>query len=95
VLVEHPCPRTIDEPIRVLGLDGEDWMLVGTVGMIVYVLATAFAGLAAGMLTVFGVRLAKRGQPPGALRHAFWLLGFPLPGWPLAPPSEGRRYSPW
>ena len=44
---------------------------------------------------MIAVRVAKRGRPPGALRHAFWLLGFPLPGWPQAPAAQGQRYSPW
>jgi len=94
-MLEHPCPQTVDEPIRVLGLDGEDWTLIGSLAVVVYVLSTPFAGVAAGVFGMIGIRLAKRGRPPGALRHALWLLGFPLPGWPLAPPPHGRRYSPW
>ena len=94
-MLEHQCPRTVDEPIRVLGLDGEDWALIGSLAVIVYVLSTPFAGVAAGVFQMIAIRLAKRGRPPGALRHAFWLLGFPLPGWPQAPPAEGQRYSPW
>lgn len=94
-MLEHPCPQTVDEPIRVLGLDGEDWMLLGSVAVVVYVLTTPIAGVAAGVFTVIGIRVAKRGRPPGALRHALWLLGIRLPGWPESPPAEGRRYSPW
>lgn len=94
-MLEHPCPRTVDEPIRVLGLDGEDWTLIGTFAVIVYVMATPFAGVAAGVFAMIGIRVAKRGRPPGALRHALWLLGFPLPEWPQAPPAQGQRYSPW
>ena len=73
----------------------EDWALIGSLAVIVYVLSTPFAGVAAGVFQMIAVRLAKRGRPPGALRHAFWLLGFPLPGWPQAPAAEGQRYSPW
>ena len=78
-----------------LGLDGEDWALISSLAVIIYVLSTPFAGVAAGVFQMIAIRLAKRGRPPGALRHAFWLLGFRLPGWPQAPAAQGQRYSPW
>lgn len=91
----HPCPRTVDEPIRVLGLDGEDWIVV--VGPILFVyLAWSLLPAAIMGAGAFGmVRLLKRGKPRGALMHALWALGMPLPGWPPAPPADGRTYSPW
>ncbi|MFQ5945144.1 MAG: type IV conjugative transfer system protein TraL [Anaerolineae bacterium] len=94
-MLSHPCPRTIDEPIRILGLDGEDWLVLGCLFIAVYAMLTALIGLAAAGLGAIVLRTAKRGRPPGALRQGLWELGVPLPGWPAAPPPEGQRYSPW
>src|SRR5439155_1016636 len=58
-------------------------------------LGTVWGYLSGPVGKVIAIGLAKRGRPPGALRHAFWLLGFPLPGWPQAPAAQGQRYSPW
>jgi hypothetical protein len=94
-VLASPCPRTIDEPIRVLGLDREDWALAGGATLLVYLVTNAPLGAAALILSVLCLRLAKRGQPPGALIHAAWLLGMSVPGWPPAPPPQGQAYSAW
>lgn len=89
------CPRTIDEPIRIFGLDGEDWALAGGLTGAVYALGNAYYAAAALLTSLVGLRIAKRGQPPGALLHAAWLLGARIPGWPPGPPDAGQRYSAW
>lgn len=94
-MLTSSCPRTIDEPVRLLGLDNEDWAVVGILGLLVYLMTTATIGALVIALLVVGVRLIKRGQPPGAMLHTLWLLGMPVRGWPAAPPPDGRRYSPW
>ena len=91
----HPCPRTIDEPIRVLNLDAEDWLTVGGAGLVVYAFTTPLTAVIVGVLGVVALRAAKRGQPPGAMLHMLWRLGVPIPGWTMSPPPEGARYSPW
>lgn len=89
------CPRTIDEPVQVLGLDGEDWVLAGGVTGMAYALTTAYWAAAVLVVSLAVLRLVKRGQPPGALLHTAWLLGVRIPGWPPGPPPEGQRYSAW
>ncbi len=94
-MLKHSCSQTIDEPVRILGLETEDWGIMMLVWIPGELLAPAYVALAIAIAAALVIRVAKRGQPNGALIHAWWALAFRLPGWPPSPPAEGRRYSPW
>ena len=87
------CPKNLDEPVLILGLELEDiavTVLVLTIASTVWALLPSM-GIA--VLAGYGIRRLKRGQPPGALMHACHRLELvPTPGVirPRAP-----RHSPW
>jgi hypothetical protein len=87
------CPRTIDRPLLILGLEGEDvavLMLLCGVPAILFSPMVPVLGLLAGwpLLARF-----KRGKPQGHVLHVLYRWGVPLKG--LLPPGEGLRYSPY
>ncbi len=66
-----PCPRTLDRPIVIFGLEPEEFVLVGLVaGAILFVIDAVPAVLAGAGLWA-GLSRAKAGKPPG---HLFELL---------------------
>ncbi len=91
----RPCSRVMDEPLRVLGADDEEW----AVGVIVFtmlpLLGSSLGGLLGAGLAMGVLRSAKRGQPSGVVVHRFWTLGMRMGPWPSAPTLQGSRYSPW
>lgn len=94
--MSRPCSRIMDEPVRVLGLDDEDWGVGTTLFVMLHLFGWTFSGLAAAAVSVGVLRVVKRGQPPGMVLHRLWSLGLPLVrGVPPAPPPGGQRYSPW
>jgi hypothetical protein len=88
-----PCPKNLDEPVLVLGLELEDLAVM----MLTLILASTVLAFLPSVLVVglagCGLWRGKRGQAPGALIHACHRLELlPIPGVirPRAP-----RYSPW
>ena len=89
----RPCPRTIDKPLLILGLEGEDIaLLMLCFGIPAILISPAiplvFIFVAWPLLVMF-----KRGKPEGYVLHAAYRLGVPLKG--LLPPGDNVQYSPW
>ncbi len=88
-----PCPMVLDEPVKILGLEPEDFTVVAALPL---VLAFFFDALASfGLTFLLGAMLyfAKRGKPPGALLHTLHALELTrIPG--LLGPKR-QRYSAW
>ncbi len=86
------CPRTIDTPILLFGLEIED---VGLLALIVGVGGLLIGPMIHGVIAFVGwVALVwfKRDKPQGYLLHRMYSKGFDLPG--LLPPLLKRtQYS--
>lgn len=88
-----PCPQTLDEPVKVFGLEPEDFAVMLAVpaaaSLAIDVLLSCGCGVLVGLVMYFG----KRGRPPGALLHMLHDYGIvQLPG--ILPATE-QTYSPW
>jgi hypothetical protein len=88
-----PCPRNLDEPVLVLGLELEDLAAIMLTLILASTMLALIPSIAVAGLAGYGLWRGKRGQPPGALIHACHRLELlPIPGVlrPRAP-----RHSPW
>jgi hypothetical protein len=87
------CPRTIDKPLLILGLEGEDIAVLMLFFGIPAILVSPAIPL--GLILVAWPCLAcfKRGKPEGYVLHVFYRAGLPLKG--LLPPGERVIYSPY
>jgi len=87
------CPRHLDEPVTILGLEPEDYGLVMLSLIMASLLVSALLAFACGAAVAGLCGAAKRGRPPGALIHTLhhWDL-VPIPG---VLRLHGQRYSPW
>jgi hypothetical protein len=87
----RPCPRTIDRPLLILGLEGEDIALL----MLAFGIPAILISPAAPLMLLFAAWPAlvffKRGKPEGYVLHALYRAGVPLSG--LLPPGEGHVYA--
>lgn len=88
----RPCPRTIDKPLLILGLEGEDIGVLMLVFGIPAILVSPAIPLALIFFAWPGLVMLKRGQPEGYVLHLLYKFGVPLQG--LLPPGE-RQYSPF
>lgn len=61
------CPRTLDRPIVVFGLEPEELVLVGLVSGAVLFLVDAIPAVLGGALLWGGLSRLKAGRPPGYL----------------------------
>ena len=85
------CSKTIDKPLLILGLEGEDVaVLMFVFGipaiMISPVIPLMLIFVAWPLLVAF-----KRGKPQGYVLHALYRRGMPFKG--LLPPGNDVRYS--
>ena len=88
-----PCPLVLDEPVKIFGLEPDDFAIVAGLPL---VLAFFFDALASfGLTALLGAALyfAKRGRPPGALLHT--LHGLELTHMPGILGPKPQRYSAW
>ncbi len=88
----RPCPKTIDKPLLILGLEGEDiaaLMLCCGIPAILISPAIPLMIIFVAWPLLVGF---KRGKPEGFVLHAAYRMGLPLKG--LLPPGEGICYSP-
>lgn len=85
------CSRTLDKPLLILGLEGED---VAVLMMLFGVPAVLFSPMIPVMLFFGawpGLVAFKRGKPEGYVLHFLYKWGVPLQG--LLPPGEKIRYG--
>ena len=66
-----PCPRTLDRPIMIFGLEPEDLVLVGLVAGIILFVIDAVPAVGVGAFLWIGLSRLKAGKPPG---HVYELL---------------------
>lgn len=87
------CPRTIDKPLLILGLEGEDIALL----MFLFGVPAALFHPTIPVLLFMGawpcLAWAKRGKPEGWVLHIIYYLGVPLKG--LLPPEDRAKFSPF
>lgn len=92
----RPCPRTVDAPIRILGLEWDDWAVVSTVIMFILLAWTPAVAVVVAPPVILGLRAVKKGQPPGIMVHRLWAWGIVrLHGFPPPPDRNGSLWSPW
>ena len=88
--MNHKCPRTLDKPILLLGLEMEDLgvlILLGGGGGVL------FGPVIPGIMTIVGWAMIwrfKRDKPSGYLLHWLYMHGSQLPG--LIPSPKKVRY---
>jgi hypothetical protein len=89
------CPRTLDRPILVFGLEPEDLAGVGMVSIFILLAVDAVPAVIAGAVLWIGLAKAKSGRPPGFLYEALYRAGLAHRGpvWLRAPHllRPGRR----
>lgn len=92
----RPCPRMVDAPIRILGLEWDDWAVVSIVIMFFLLAWTPAVAVAVAPPVILGLRALKKGQPPGIIVHRLWTWGLVrLKGFPPPPDHHGSLWSPW
>lgn len=67
----RPCPRTLDAPITILGVEPGEFVLTGAAAAVVMFLVDPVPAVALGVGTAFLLHRLKAGKPPG---HLFLLL---------------------
>jgi len=83
----------LDEPVKIFGLEPEDFAVVAAMPLVLAFLFDALVSF--GLAGILGGALyfAKRGRPPGALLHTLHSLELTrIPG--LLGPKR-QRYSAW
>ena len=73
------CPRTLDRPIVIFGLEPEDLVLVGLVAGVILFTVDPVPAVLTGALLGVGLSRLKAGKPPGylyELLHRFNLIRF-------------------
>jgi type IV secretory pathway TrbD component len=99
-LYRRPCPRTLDRPIQVFGLEPEDLVGIGLASIALLFLADGVIAVGAGLALWITLLRLKAGKPPGhlyglAYRHGLADL---LPAALRAPqvlPRRVTRLSPF
>jgi len=87
------CPVVLDEPVKICGLEPEDFALVGVTPLLASLVLDALGSFGCGAAVGLAFYFAKRGKPPGALLHALHRFELTrLPG--LLRPTQ-QRYSAW
>lgn len=70
-----PCPRTLDRPIVIFGLEPEEFVMVGVVSGAILFLVDAIPAVLAGAALWLGLARVKAGKPPGHLFELFYRSG--------------------
>ena len=90
--MERKCPRTLDKPILLFGLEVEDigllFLITGIGSLLIGPMISGVIGMLGGIVLL---RL-KRDKPSGYVLHWLYARGFQLPG--LIPsPSKIKYYG--
>ena len=88
------CPRNIDKPVTLLGLELEDMATVVALIGILRALSNIFIAIAIAVVGGIILKRAKRGKPKAHIQHLFYKMGVTLPGF-LPPTRRVKIYSPW
>ena len=90
--MNRKCPRTLDKPLLLFGLEVEDIGILFAVGGLGCIL---FNPMIPGLMTIAGwifLMQFKKGKPAGYLIHWFYAQGIEFPG--LIPPvKKVTQYS--
>ena len=70
-----PCPRTLDRPIVIFGLEPEELVTVGLVAGAILFLVDAIPAVAVGAGLWLGLSKIKAGKPPGHLYELLYRSG--------------------
>jgi hypothetical protein len=84
------CPKTMDKPILIFGLEPEDIAALGLMGGLLSLFNTLVSGAVFFGGWIFLV-FAKRDKPAGYVIHLLYKMGVNFPGL-LSP--QIKRYSP-
>ena len=86
------CPRNIDKPLLLFGLEPEDvGFLVGVSGLLILFSDTFYAGIVFFGGWVF-LKAFKQNKPQGYIAHLFYKHGLTLKGL-IEPVKKVSRYS--
>jgi hypothetical protein len=88
-----PCPNVLDETVKVLGLEIEDFGMVAASPLVLGFVFDAVASFGLAFLLGVALYLSKRGRPPGAVLHT--LHGLELTRLPGILGPRWQRYSAW
>ncbi len=69
------CPRTLDRPIVIFGLEPEDLVMVGLVSGVILFVIDAIPAVLAGALLWGGRSRIKAGKPPGYVYELMYRSG--------------------
>ncbi len=83
VPARRPCPRTLDRPILVFGLEPEDLVLIGFIAGGLLFVADPLLAVGTGFALWIGLLKLKAGKPPGYLFTLAYRIGLVR----LLPPS--------
>lgn len=88
----RPCPRNIDKPLMIFGLEPEDIALLGICfGFLEFFFSAELSMVMTGA-GGFVLKQIKKGKPKGYIIHGLYRFGIPYDG--LIPyPKKPRRYS--
>ncbi|MBI4309629.1 MAG: hypothetical protein HY591_04790 [Candidatus Omnitrophica bacterium] len=90
--MNRKCPRTLDKPILLFGLELED---VALVSLVVGVGSLLIGPMLPGTMAIAGWMVLlrfKRDKPPGYVLHWLYAQGFQLPGL-IRPIKEVKHYA--
>ena len=88
------CPRNLDKPITLLGLELEDLAIVLALTGIIRALSNIFFAIAIALVGGIILKRTKRGKPKAHIQHLGYKIGVNIPGF-LPPIRRVRIYSPW
>jgi type IV conjugative transfer system protein TraL len=99
-LYRRPCPRTLDRPIQIFGLEPEDLVGVGLVAIALLFLSDGIVAVGTGLSLWMTLIRLKAGKPPGHLYSLAYKHGLAdlLPEALRAPhvlPRRVTRLSPF
>ncbi len=88
------CPRTLDKPVLLFGLEVEDVACVFTIiGLGCLFVGPWIPGCVGIALWILMIRF-KKDKPAGYVLHWLYNFGMKLPGL-IEPPKIRKSYTPW